>query len=173
MILSIRRAEPSDLGAITEIYNEAVMTTDASFDTEPKTDDEQRVWFTRHGPKHPIMVVEMDGTITGWASLSEWSDRRAYADTAEISLYVKEEHRSKGTGRILLEVIILEGEKVGLHSVVARIVAGNDISIHLHESVGFENVGTMREAGRKFGRLLDVIVMQKIYRSKNPVRVEE
>jgi L-amino acid N-acyltransferase YncA len=173
MIPSIRRAEPGDLGAITEIYNEAVLTTDASFDTEPKTEDEQGTWFMKHGPKHPIIVAEMDGTVTGWASLSEWSDRRAYADTAEISLYVKEEHRGKGTGRRLLETIILEGEKVGLHCVVARIVAGNDISVHLHESVGFENVGTMREAGRKFGRLLDVIVMQKIYPSENPVRVEE
>ncbi len=173
MILSVRRAGPGDLGAITEIYNEAVLTTDASFDTEPKTEDEQRAWFARHGPKHPIMVAEQGSTIIGWASLSEWSDRRAYADTAEISLYVKEEHRGKGTGRILLETIILEGEKVGLHSVVARIVAGNDISVHLHESVGFEDVGTMREVGRKFGRLLNVIIMQKIYPSENPVRVEE
>ena len=173
MILSVRRARPGDLGAITEIYNEAVLTTDASFDTEPKTGGEQRAWFARHGPKHPIMVAEQGSTIIGWASLSEWSDRRAYADTAEISLYVKEEHRGKGTGRILLETIILEGGKVGLHSVVARIVAGNDISVHLHESVGFEDVGTMREVGRKFGRLLDVIIMQKIYPSENPVRVEE
>jgi len=119
------------------------------------------------------MVAEEGNVVIGWASLSEWSDRRAYADTAEISLYVKEEHRGKGTGRILLETIILEGEKAGLHSVVARIVAGNDVSVHLHESVGFENVGTMREVGRKFGRLLDVIVMQKVYPCENPVRVEE
>ncbi|MBL7166712.1 MAG: N-acetyltransferase [Dehalococcoidales bacterium] len=173
MIASVRRAEPGDLGAITEIYNEAVLTTDASFDTEPKTEDEQRAWFIKHGPKHPIMVAEIDGTITGWASLSEWSDRRAYADTAEISLYVKEEHRSKGTGRRLLETIILEGEKVGLHSVVARIVAGNDVSVHLHESFGFEHIGIMREVGWKFGRLLDVVLMQKIYPFENPVRVEE
>ncbi len=173
MILSVRRAEQGDLGTITEIYNEAVLTTDASFDTEPKTGDEQRAWFARHDPKHPIMVAEEGGVVIGWASLSEWSDRRAYADTAEISLYVKEEHQGKGTGRRLLEAIILEGEKVGLHSVVARIVAGNDISVHLHESVGFENVGTMREVGWKFGRLLDVIIMQKIYPSENTVRVEE
>ena len=119
------------------------------------------------------MVAEQDGIVTGWASLSDWSDRCAYANTTEISLYVKEEHRSKGTGRRLLETIILEGEKVGLHSVVARIVAGNDVSVHLHESFGFEHIGIMREVGWKFGRLLDVVLMQKIYPFENPVRVEE
>lgn len=172
MVLSVRRAEPSDLGAITEIYNEAILTTVASFDTEPKTEEEQRAWFARHGPKHPILVAERDGTVVGWASLSEWSDRCAYADTAEISVYVKEEFQDRGIGRDLLEAAIAEGEKVGLHTVVARIVAGNDVSVHLHESAGFEHIGVMREVGQKFGRLLDVLLMQKIYRSGKPGRNE-
>ena len=165
MTVTVRRAEPGDVPAITVIYNEAILTTEASFDTEPKTLEEQDAWFSRHDSCHPIMVAEQDGAITGWASLSDWSDRCAYANTAEISLYVKEEYRGMGTGRKLMEAIIREGQKAGLHAVIARIVAGNDISIHLHESFGFEHVGIMREVGWKFGRLLDVVLMQKLYPS--------
>jgi len=166
-VLAIRPAKIDDLNAITEIYNEAILTTDATFDIEPKTAAEQRVWFTNHGPKNPILVAELDDIVVGWASLSEWSDRCAYADTAEISMYVKEGFRGKGIGRRLLEEIIREGEKVGLHTVVARITEGNSESVHLHESVGFEHIGVMKEIGQKLGRLLDVRIMQKIYPSKS------
>jgi len=165
-MLITRVAKPEDLDAITEIYNEAIATTDATFDTEPKTDAEQRDWFASHDARHPILVAESNGAVVGWASLSEWSGRCAYADTAEISLYVKEEFRGSGVGRRLLEDIMRQGEKVGLHVVIARIVEGNSESIHLHESVGFEHIGVMREVGRKFGRLLDVRLMQRIYRSE-------
>jgi len=166
---AVRPAKLNDLNAITEIYNEAILTTVASFDIEPKTDAEQRVWFANHGSKRPILVAELDGIVVGWAALSEWSDRCTYSDTVEISIYVKEEFRRRGIGRRLLEAIIEEGEKVGLHTVIARITQGNDESIHLHKSVGFEHIGVMREVGRKFGKLLDVYLMQKIYPSKAPV----
>ena len=168
-MFAVRLAKLDDLNAITEIYNEAILTTDATFDTEPKTKAEQRVWFANHGPKNPILVAELDGAVVGWASLSEWSDRCAYADTAEISLYVKQGFRSRGIGRRLLKSIIQKGEKVGLHTVIARITEGNKQSIRLHESVGFEHIGIMREVGQKFGKLLDVCLMQKIYPPKVPV----
>ncbi len=165
-MLTIRPVKLDDLDAITDIYNEAILTTDATFDTEPKTNTEQRVWVANHGPKNPILVAELDGDVVGWASLSQWSDRCAYSDTAEISLYVKEEFRSQGIGKRLLEEIIQEGEKVGLHTVIARVAEGNTQSVHLHEGVGFEHIGLMREVGRKFGKLLNVHLMQKIYHSK-------
>ena len=162
-MFDIRPARIDDINAITEIYNEAILTTNATFDIEPKTDAEQRAWFANHGPKNPILVAELDGAIAGWASLSEWSDRCAYSDTAEISLYVKQEVRGRGVGRRLLEALILEGKKVGLHTVIARITEGNEQSVHLHETAGFEHIGIMREVGQKFGKLLDVCLMQKIY----------
>ena len=165
-MLIIRLAKLEDLDSITQIYNEAVQKTVATFDTEPKTFQEQISWFENHGPKYPIFVAELDGVVTGWASLSKWSDRCAYSDTAEISLYVKEEFRGRGMGRKLLEAIVPQGEKLGLHTVIARIAEGNRISIHLHELLGFEHIGMMREVGRKFGRLLDVYLMQKIYTPK-------
>ena len=167
-MFAIRPAKLDDLEAITAIYNEAILTTDATFDTEPKTDAEQRVWFAKHGYRNPVLVAELDGVVVGWASLGEWSDRCAYADTAEISLYVKQEFRSRGIGRRLLEVIVREGEKVGLHTIIARIAGGNQISIHLHEGVGFEHIGVMKEVGKKFGEVLDVYLLQKIYPSNVP-----
>ncbi|MFQ6077547.1 MAG: GNAT family N-acetyltransferase [Thermodesulfobacteriota bacterium] len=160
---TIRPAEISDLNAITEIYNEAIRTTTATFDMEPKTHDQQEVWFASHGPKYPILVAESNGVVVGWASLSKWSDRCAYSGTAEISLYVKREFRGKGIGKKLIEAIVSEGERVGFHTVVGRIAEGNDVSVHLAESLGFRHIGVMREVGRKFGRLLDVYLMQKIY----------
>jgi phosphinothricin acetyltransferase len=162
-LLRIRRATVKDLGAITEIYNEAILSTVATFDTVPKTVEEQKPWFESHDSKHPIFVAEQDNAVVGWASLSKWSDRCAYSDTAEISVYVKEEHRGKGIGKKLMQETLTQGRKGGLHAVIARISESNEASVRLHEAFGFEHVGTMREVGRKFGKLLDVHIMQKIY----------
>ena len=162
-MLTIRSATLQDLGAITEIYNDAILKTVATFDTETKTEAEQQRWFEGHGSRYPILVAEEDNLIVGWASLSQWSDRCAYSDTAEASLYVREEYRGRGIGRKLNEAIIKAGRKAGLHTLIGRIAAGNDVSLRLAESAGFRHIGVMRECGRKFGRLLDVHLVQYIY----------
>ena len=166
MSIVIRRAVIKDLKAITDIYNEAILTTDATFDTELKTVAEQKVWFSDHGPRNPILVALSDGIVCGWASLSKWSTRCAYADTAEISVYVTESCRGQGVGQRLMKKILDEGKKVGLHTVLSRITGGNTVSIHLHEKFGFAHIGLMKEVGRKFDKILDVYMMQKIYRTK-------
>jgi len=163
MSIIIRKARPADIGGITEIYNEAILTTDATFDTQPKTIKEQKQWYRAHGTRNPILVAEEDGKITGWASLSQWSTRCAYADTAEVSLYVKEEHRQKGIGKTLLSAILLEGKKSGLHTILSRITEGNNTSIELHRKYGFQHIGIMKEVGCKNGKLLDVVMMQLIF----------
>jgi phosphinothricin acetyltransferase len=162
-MLNIRQAALADLGQITEIYNDAIQKTTATFDTEPKTLEEQEGWFAEHDARYPVLVVDEDGLIVAWASLSQWSDRCAYCDTAEISLYVKEEHRGKGIGKQLMRAIIQEGKTAGLHTVIARIAGSNKISADLCKSFGFQYIGTMREVGKKFGNLLDVHLMQLIY----------
>ena len=163
-MIKLRSARREDLDAITEIYNEAIIKTVATFDTEPKTYEDQKKWFNDHEAKNPILVAELNGVIVGWASLSKWSDRCAYSDTAEISLYVREEYQGKGIGRRLIEAIIKEGEKAGLHTIIARITEGNEPSLHLHRSVGFTHIGIMKEVGKKFGKRQDVHLMQKIYK---------
>lgn len=163
---TIRQATISDIHAITDIYNDSVLTTDATFDIEPRTEEEQTAWFHRHGPGYPVIVAEAGSLVTGWASLSKWSDRLAYTATAEISVYVREGFRNRGIGRKLMEDVIARGREAGLHTIIGRIVAGNGESIHLHEALGFTHIGVMKEVGSKFGRLLDVHILQKIYTSE-------
>ena len=163
MAAEIRKAIYTDVPAITGIYNEAILTTTATFDTEPKTTAAQRKWFKAHGPKNPILVAVEGGKIIGWASLSAYSDRCAYSGTAELSVYVKEKFRNRGIGRKLMQAVLEEGKKAGLHTIISRIAGGNDISIHLHRQFDFADIGTMKEVGNKFGQLLDVSMMQKMY----------
>lgn len=160
--MQIRLAKMTDLDAITAIYNEAIETTTATFDTEPKTTREQLQWFEGHGERFPIYVADIEGTIAGWASLSPWSERCAYSDTAETSFYVKGEHRGEGVGRALKLAITEAARSLGFHVLIAQIAEGADASRHINESLGFHHVGTLREVGRKFGNVLDVHLYQLI-----------
>ena len=161
-IVQIRRGGCDDLPAITDIYNEAILTTTATFDTEPKTLEERLQWFQAHDERHPVLVAILGEKVVGWASLSRWSDRCAYDDTGETSFYVKSEFRGQGVGRRLKDAIIEEAHRLRFHTLIARVAEGSGASSHLNESAGFVRVGTLREVGRKFGRLLDVHIMQKM-----------
>jgi L-amino acid N-acyltransferase len=158
----IRRAGYDDLPAITDIYNEAILTTTATFDTEPKSVEERTDWLQSHDERHPVLVAIVDEKVVGWASLSRWSDRRAYDDTAETTFYVKSRFRGQGVGRKLKDAIIEEARRLRFHTLIARVAEGSEASLHLNESAGFVLVGTLREVGRKFGRLLDVHILQKM-----------
>ena len=160
--ITIRPALPADLGAISDIYNDAVLTTTATFDTEPKSGAEQQAWFESHGGRFAVLVAERDGVVAGWTSLSRWSDSPAYDDTAETSVYVGREYRGRGIGRMLEQAIIDHARKFRFHTLIARIAGESTESLRLHESLGFVRAGTMKEVGRKFGRLLDVHVLQKM-----------
>jgi len=162
-MLALRKASIDDLVEITEIYNEAIINTTATFDTQPKTLEEQKTWFDSHQPNYPILIAEQDNLVVGWASLSKWSDRCAYSGTAEVSLYVRKEYRGKGIGRQLLKALIEEGKTINLHTIIARIAGNNKVSHNLFESEDFQKIGAMKEVGRKFGKLLDVYLMQYIY----------
>ena len=162
-MINVQAATMADLGAITKIYNEAIRETTATFDTEQKTTDEQIRWFSEHGDKYPILVIGDDHQLIGWSALSRWSERCAYSDTAEISLYIQKDQQGKGFGRELLQATITKGRAIGLHSLIARITEGNEISVRLFRTAGFAEIGVMKEVGRKFGKLLDVYLMQLIY----------
>ena len=160
-MLTIRRAALADLNAITEIYNEAILTTTATFDIEPKTKEDRLQWFEQHDGRYPVVVAELDGKVVGWVSLSRWNPRAAYDGTAETSMYVKAEHRGQGIGRQLKQEILDEATRLGFHTLIAGMAEGSDASMHLNKSFGFEFVGTFKEVGHKFGKLLDVHYFQK------------
>ena len=161
-MLIIRKAALNDLNSITAIYNDAVLNTTATFDTKPRTIEEQTQWFKKHDSEHPIYVAEEEGEIIGWISLSKWSEREAYAATAEVSLYVKEGFRGKGVGTKLLIEVIKTAENLELHLLVARIAAGAPAPVNLYKSCGFEYIGIMKEAGMKFGKFIDVHLLQLV-----------
>ena len=157
----LRRATEEDVPHIAEIYNEAVIHSTATFDISPKTLVEKAEWLRGHDPSHPVIVAEFpNGWIAGWASLSKFSDRPCYSGTVEDSVYVRSEARRRGIGSLLLETLIVEARRAGHHAILARIDSGNEPSIRLHERLGFRRVGVLREVGFKFGRWLDVIIME-------------
>ena len=160
--LRVRGAIPADLPAITRIYNEAIRTTTATFDTKPQTLKQRSSWFRKHGKSHPIIVAELHGEVVGWACLSPWSDRTAYDSTAETSFYVKSEFRGQGIGRQLKAGIVEKARRLGFHSLIARVAEGSDASLRINEAAGFRQVGILKEVGRKFGRLIDVHILQKM-----------
>lgn len=163
-MIVIRPATEKDLPGIQEIYNDAILHSIATFDTEAKTDEQMKVWLNQHSGQYPAIVAVLGEEVLGWASLSRWSDRKAYDTTAEISFYVRQGHRGKGLGKQLLEVITLEGKQVGLRCILSRITEGNPVSVHLHEGLGYRMIGTIEDAGKKFGRYLSVQMMQIVFK---------
>ncbi|MBV8586597.1 MAG: N-acetyltransferase [Verrucomicrobia bacterium] len=162
----IRRAELADAESITEIYNEAILTTTATFDTEPKEAKERLEWLKSHDERHPVLVGLISDKVVGWSALTKWSDRCAYDVTAETSIYVKSEFRGRGIGRALKQATIEEARRLGFHSLIARVAAGSEESLHLNRSMGFVHIGTLKEVGRKFARLIDVHILQLLLNRK-------
>ena len=161
--IAIRPAVPADAAAMARIYNQAVECSTATFDTEPETAQDREAWLSEHtAPQHPVLVAEVDGGVVGWASLSSYSSRCAYIATAEASAYVDEAHTGRGIGRRLSEVLLDAGRAGGVHAVIARICTENAASLAMSRRLGFFEVGVMREVGVKFGRRLDVMVLEKL-----------
>ena len=155
-----RLARASDVREIADIYNHEIEHSTATFDTELVSLDERRRWLAAHASDaHPVVVAEVNSAVAGWASLSPWSERCAYSRAAEVSVYVHREFRGRGLGRSLLQQLIARARTAGLGVLLARIVSESDGSVALHASLGFEQVGTMRRVGEKFGRILDVELM--------------
>jgi phosphinothricin acetyltransferase len=161
--LSIRQATVADVQAIADIYNEAVLTTTATFDVEPKSLADRTEWLQSRGARHPVLVAAVDDKVIGFAALSRWSDRSAYDDTAETAIYVLSARQNRGIGRQLYAAAIAEARRLGFHTLIARITEDSTASLHLHRSAGFVHVGTLRQVGRKFGRLLDVHILQLVF----------
>jgi phosphinothricin acetyltransferase len=162
-----RPATLDDAEAIRDIYNAEVTTSVVTFDMVPRSLEDQRQWLAARSGVHAAIVAEDegpsgDGTVVGFASLSPYQHRPGYATSVEDSVYVHRDHRGRGVGRLLLGELVNVATAHGFHAMLARIVGGHAASIALHQAFGFEIVGTERQVGRKFGRWLDVVVMQRL-----------
>ena len=161
--MKLRLAAPHDAEAIRQIYNAEVVGSTFTFDLVPRSVADQLQWLDEHSGVHPAVVALDDADeVLGFGSLSPYRPRPAYRTTVEDSVYVHQAARGQHVGTaILTELVDLAGAH-GFHSVIARIVGTHEASIGLHRACGFELVGIEREVGRKFGKWLDVAVMQHL-----------
>jgi phosphinothricin acetyltransferase len=159
--IQLRRATKADLPAINAIYNHYVEHSTCTYQTEPETAEARQRWFDAHDDAYPVTVVQIDGQVVAWGSLSRFHVRAAYKPTVENSVYVHHAWQRRGLGRMLLADLIERARALGYHSIIAGISADQQASVTLHARLGFEPVGQLCEVGYKFDRWLDVLYMQK------------
>jgi phosphinothricin acetyltransferase len=158
----LRRAVESDSEAMRLVYNTEVLTSTATLDLVARSPSGQAAWMSGHAGVYPVLVVDAEGEVAGFSSLSAYRPRPGYATAVEDSVYVAERFRGGGVGRLLLTGAVEAARSHGFHSVIGRICTEQTASIALHEACGFEIIGVEREVGRKFGRWLDVALAQRM-----------
>jgi phosphinothricin acetyltransferase len=159
----IRRPEPDDLPALTDIYNHYVRETIVTFDIEPRSLEQRKAWLEEFAAtgRYQCFVAEKDGAPVGWASSHRYNERAAYDTTVYTSVYLAPGMIGQGLGRKLYAALFQALEKEDIHRVLAAISVPNDPSVGLHRAFGFEQAGLYREIGRKFDRFWDVAVWLK------------
>ncbi|MDQ1012832.1 L-amino acid N-acyltransferase YncA [Streptomyces sp. V4I23] len=158
--VKVRPADPGDLDAVLAIRNHAVEHSTALWTETKQTPAEGAAWLAAHLDRGSALVAEAGGEIAGFAVYAPWRELEGFRHTVEDSVYVREDRHGLGVGSALLAALVSSARLAGHHTVIADIEAGNVASVRLHERFGFEHVGTVREAGIKFGRWLDLTIMR-------------
>lgn len=154
--MNIRNVTPEDAAQVAEIYNYYIKNTHQTFETEQISAEEMRARIAKVSANYPYVVAEEDGIIYGYAKANQFRMRRAYAYSAEVSVYVRSDAKQKGIGTRLYEKLFEELRQTDIHAIIAGISLPNDGSVRFHEKLGFEKVAHFREVGYKLGRWVDV-----------------
>jgi L-amino acid N-acyltransferase len=162
MEITIRKAVRNDLESINTIYHYYVLNSTCTYQTEIETIAGRIEWFEKHNDDYPVIVALSGKELVGWASLSRFHTRAAYKPTVENSIYIKDECRNNGIGKLLLDELIKKACELNYHSIIAGISGDQEASIVLHSKKGFKKVAHLSEVGFKFNKWLDVIYMQLI-----------
>ncbi|OCT33985.1 GNAT family N-acetyltransferase [Pseudomonas putida] len=159
----IRDALPDDLAGILDIYNDAVRNTTAIWNETPVDLANRQAWFAaRVEQGYPVLVAVDESGVLGYASFGDWRTFEGYRFTVEHSVYVRGDQRGKGLGPVLMELLIERARSCGKHVMVAAIESGNAASVRIHERLGFVVTGQMPQVGVKFGRWMDLTLMQLV-----------
>ncbi|HWR03409.1 MAG TPA: GNAT family N-acetyltransferase [Humidesulfovibrio sp.] len=159
----IRDARQDDIPGILAIYNDAVANTTAIWNETEVDAANRSAWMQeRQRAGLPVLVAHGDGQVLGYASYGPWRPFEGYRHTVEHSVYVLRGRRGGGIGKSLMLELIARARTQGLHAMVAGIEAGNEASLRLHRSLGFESAGVLREVGTKFGKWLDLAFLSLI-----------
>ncbi|TSB46494.1 GNAT family N-acetyltransferase [Alkalicoccobacillus porphyridii] len=159
----IREAQEKDIPAILDIYNEAILFTTSLYHYDPHSLEQMKQWYNQKQESgFPVLVFEgeEDGLVYGFATYGSFRPHAAYQYTVEHSVYVHSDYRKKGLGTKLLKAIIKLAEEQEYATLVAGIDAVNTNSIAVHERLGFVHSGTIRRAGYKFDKWLDLAFYQ-------------
>ena len=151
-------------GPILSIFNEAIVNSTALYDYKPRAPQSMVGWFDakRRGGFPVIGIESAEGVLLGFGSYGTFRAWPAYKYTVEHSVYVHQDHRGRGLGRVLMKELIAAAQKNDVHSMIGGIDATNIGSIALHEKLGFKHVGTLSQVGFKFGSWLDLAFYQLI-----------
>jgi len=157
----IEDATEEDLPDILAIYNDVIATSTAVFSEEPVGLADRRAWLSEHRLRgQPVLVARSDGAVAGFAAYGDFRPWPGYSTTVEHSLHVSAGHRRRGIGRRLLQELIARARSDHKHVMVAAIDADNEASLKLHAQLGFKPVGHMPRIAHKFGRPLDLTLLQ-------------
>ena len=162
MTATIRDGTQADVDAICAIHNQGITDRIATLDTTLRTPEDTRAWLTGRGPRHPVIVAAVGGTVQGWASLNPFNARPAYNAVADFSVYVERTARGQGIGKQLLDALIHRARTLGFHKMVLAAMAFNDAGLALYTRAGFTRVGVYHEQGQLDGRWVDVVIMERI-----------
>jgi len=146
---------------IAAIWDQEVIGTDATTDTEPRDDAAQREWLARHSDIYPVIVAVTNHDVVAYGSLTPYQPKPAFARTVEDSVYVRQDSRGAGLGAMILAELVRRAQARGHHSILARITARNTASLRLHTRHGFRPIGVERESAFKLGRWHDVTILQR------------
>jgi phosphinothricin acetyltransferase len=162
MTVTVRPAVMHDADAICTIQNQGIADRMATLDTTPRAPDDTRAWLAERGPRHPVLVADVEGAVVGWASLNRFNPRPAYDYVADFSVYVERGWRGTGVGRELLARLVDRARDIGFHKMVLAAMAFNTAGIALYTRAGFARVGIYHEQGQLDGKWVDVVIMEKI-----------
>ena len=153
----IRGEEIRDAADIAAIYNYYIRETIITFETEEidTAEMENRIKKILEAG-YPFIVHEENNKITGYAYVGKFRERSAYSESLETSIYLDINEKGRGIGRKLYKRLIELSQEAGVHVLIGVVSYPNLASQRLHESVGFEKAGVIKEAGKKFGKYIDV-----------------
>ncbi len=163
MAQSIRDFEEGDVGPACRLTNEFIERTAIHFAMRPESEDEFRGAWEEGRARYPWLAAELDGRFAGYAKAGVFRSRAAYAATAETGIYLEREAQGRGLGRALYTELLAQLRAAGFHTAIGGIALPNDVSVRLHESLGFRPCGTLREVGRKFERWHDLGFWQLVF----------